>query len=86
MEEKKVINVVAYWNGLVEISSNDVELLDEMSRYLYNTYTGFIKNTTFNREEKTMCVWDRRNYLQKVLSWCVERAITFNWTYSRTLN
>lgn len=83
MEEKKIINVVAYRNGLVEISSNDVDLLDEMSRYLYNTYTRFIDNTTFNRAEKTMRVWDRRNYLQKVFSWCMERAITFNWTYGR---
>lgn len=54
MEDKKNINVVAYWNGIVEISSNDIEILDELSRYLYNTYTGFINHTTFNRAEKSM--------------------------------
>ena len=66
------------WGDSV-ITSNNVEVLDKMSMYLYNTYKDFVYNTKFNRKEVNMECWDKRNYIPKILSWCINNGVGFNW-------
>ena len=66
------------WGDSV-ITSNNVEVLDKMSMYLFKTYKGFVDNTTFNRKEVNMMCWDKRDYIPKILSWCMNNGVGFNW-------
>lgn len=66
------------WGDSV-ITSNNVEVLDKMSMYLYKTYKDFVYNTKFNRKEVNMKCWDKRNYIPKILSWCMNNGVGFNW-------
>ena len=82
MEERMegVISVSTDIWGESVITSDNVEVLDKMSMYLYKTYVGFVDKTTFNRKEVNMKCWDKRNYIPKILSWCMNNGIGFNWS------
>ena len=66
------------WGDSV-ITTNNVEVLDKLAMYLYVIYDGFVDKTIFNRNEVNMKCWDKRNYIPKILSWCMNNGVGFNW-------
>lgn len=79
MEEnmKGIISVTMDIHGDCIIRSDNVEVLDKMATYLYETYDGFVKKTTFNRDKSFMHCWDKRNYILKIFGWCMYNDIVF---------